>query len=277
MQEGGEALQHTDAVPQISSERLDNHRAAKIMFTSFRLSQGDGPFQKKLFNYLHSAHPSWRIEDPDQITELTTKRIMDMFNPGGPDKKGHYFRRLMDNFHRGESNRKDYYPRKTASGVHERIKTERIVPQTKAQVDSLREVLNSPPGSSGTPEQLASSIVNGFLVRDAHFFNKGGRERANSDSGKIVTDPFSSFTIEYIMRGKSTGVAEFDEMCRTLREHILQQVAHPTTEWENSGSLLNSIISTYNDNHSSEQQYTLPISEDTTKGTHDVANESFDS
>jgi len=229
-----------EAQPSTNTEPLDSQRAAKIMFVSFRLSQGDGQFQNKIFSYLHAANPSLKIANTDKVTEQTTDLIMDMFHPGGPDTKGHYLRRLIDAVHRGEDDKKDYYPRKTtAAGVHARIKTDRIIPQVKDQVEMLRGALNSQSGSSGTPEQLAPSLVSGFIVRDAHFFNKGGRERANPDSKRVITDPYSSSTIEYVMRGRSTGVAEFNEMCSTLRTHILQQVAHPTSEWtDNTGRLL---------------------------------------
>jgi hypothetical protein len=286
-----------------SSERLTDERAAHFIFPSFRLSQGNpvkdtnsGEFQRNLFRYLHAAHPSWKVDNPDRIRDLATDQIKNMFFPGGPDKKrtyppGEFFAKVADRITKLVAPVKidgKRYPRRTPLGIHADVRAKDIEFQTKFTVDSLKNVLD-PSTEQGrneataTKEQLVPILVDNFVSTDAFYLGReGGRKRANPDSSNFRDDPYSSYTLEYIMRERPTGDAEFDEMCVELRKYILHQTAQPTPEWtDTTGSLLNSVISIYNDHHSSEQQYTLPSPENalqelSTNGQKDQVSEALE-
>lgn len=293
MPEAVEGLEHTDITPvkqgtaevqsQTESNPLDIHYAAKIAFTSIRLAQGnpilpesrpdEDSLQTGIFKYIHAAHPSWKIDNSNQVTELTTKRVVDMFHPRGPDGKSHLPGRMLkagtDRIKsmlnlEGTKWHGKYYPRRTDSDIHARIPTERIFDQTKMDVEKLQSILESQNELAETQEELTPILVDKFVSTDAiYLLQQNGRKKANPDSEKIINDPYGSFTIHYILRGRPTGVAEFDEMCSTLKTYILQQTAQPTSEWTTkTGPLLDSIIKKYNEHHSAEKQYTLPSLEE---------------
>ena len=283
----GEGFIAGRAEAQPVSEPLTSERAAKFIFPSFRLSQGNpeeaagsGEFQRNIFRYLHATHPSWKVEDPDRVKALAVGQIKNMFFPGGPEKKrtyptGEIFAKVADRITQVVAPVKidgKRYARRTPLGTHADVRAKDIEFQTSGTVDSLKNVLDPPPGSEEarqqlTKEQLLPILVNNFVSTDAFYLGReGGRKRANPDSSNFRDDPYSSYTLEYVMRERPTGDAEFDEMCKELRTYILQQVANPTTEWTNTtGNQLNSLITTYNNHHSSEQQYTLPALEEASR------------
>jgi hypothetical protein len=108
-------------------------------------------------------------------------------------------------------------------------------------------------------EILLPKLSTSIFKRDYHYLVDPGKGRLKTptteDDRSFFNDPWSSFFVEFVMRGRKTGIPEFNEMYRDVRAYIERQHREKTEEWVmNMEPKFTEIIKSHN-NHHPEDQY----------------------
>jgi hypothetical protein len=111
---------------------------------------------------------------------------------------------------------------------------------------------------SEDPEALLPKIIGYTLKRDYHYLVDPGKGRPkptiSEDNRSFLRDPWSSFSIDFVLRGRSTGVPEFNEMFTDIKNLIATQREGQTEVWTTETEpKLTQIIESYNSHHADDQ------------------------
>lgn len=204
--------------------------AGRTLFLAFRFPQGNIPLQNDLFHYIHGIR-SWTIPDDEFKADVVKHTQL-----------------LTRNF---------LFPETEDAGkpMPQRHSTEDI--DTESMNEEITKILNNMINvfkeQKKAKETLMPSIVHGMLNKDIEYLDKG-RPRGESKSSDPKKDQWSSFVIDYAMRGTKTGLAEFDEMFRDIKGYIEKQQDEQTDEWKtNIEPRLTTVTNAYNQHHPDNQ------------------------
>lgn len=240
----------TNLIEQRSGD-LTLEKAVKILIYSFKYSQANEVTQRMIFRFIHKTHPDWKIPNSRFRDDLIRGvSFMAQIYVLGTDGFGSRFHTQMNAF--GTSY----------------LGNAQIFEETQIQANAMFEVLTDAPptGKSianqkseeeegiydwSTPSKIALKIAEESLGRDQHFLiDKNGRDKHFGNGESFPQDPFASFFIEYVMRGKKTEVAEFDELFASAREQILTHQATNSDVWRrNFAPKLVTVAGVYNLHH----------------------------
>lgn len=225
---------------EIQTKNLTPEYAARVLFLSYKYSQGDPQTQKFIFQYLHSTRPEWKIKDEEFKQKIFDKALASIKkyvptdrNPTGPKA----FHKTVPDFH--EPSRKV---------IEEDIKNQINFMQT-----FFADVTNS------NPLALAEVLSSQIIARDEKFLLKGrSRVRSGTDPTTPSGDPYGSHIIDYVLKGSPTGLAEFDRMFSDIKKFVIGP-HDVNSSWSGTSRTLDEIIDFYNEKHPNNT-YSKPAS-----------------
>lgn len=173
--------------------------AARIIFDSFRFSQGDPDLQKQIFAYLHGIRPKWKISNDllNKISKEFTFRVRG-FMGYSEEPKPNVDRSLL-HYNLGASSESDP------------INDEMLIDMEKIFNGEETLIVNVP------------VIARGVIVRDKRYLLDKGRPRTFHRSGpekSEMGDPWLSHSIYYGVEEHATGLPEFDQMFVEVGEYL---------------------------------------------------------
>ena len=196
------------------SEPLTPDKATKLLFLSFRFSQGDAQLQQMLFFWLHSMHPDWRIDAGllGAAGEKSVSLFEKFFQFGGDNAS-----QLSKNLY------------------HQGVYKNEIKENVQDFLSILKEILNGEKKDMFTAGgevktlqdiNLVEEIAYFIAARDEKYIAKG-RPRTGGESGHktAIQDPFLSHIRYYALEGHSTGSEEFDALFAEIKKFVLEKIA----------------------------------------------------
>jgi len=219
-------------------EPLTAEKASKLLFLSYRFSQGLPSLQKNIFRYIKVCHPEWRIDDAlkEQIYERSEKIFIDYMKIA--KGKGHA---------------------SVAAGGAD-IDEEVIKKDLSRELNEMSHIFSK--GAEDVDETLKhrvrEDIAIGLITRDYEFLSREkGRPRSSDEQqGKGVhADPFLSHLCYYGIEGHKTGSEEYDQMFSDVIGYIRTVKATQRGEIESLPLLerelpkLDEVIERYNETH----------------------------
>lgn len=233
---------------QVAQERtipteLTPERAARVLFVSFKYSQGDTDLQTMLFRYLHKLQPNWRIPDENfkaTMFQLVQKRAQKFVLPNAAQQEG-------------EARKPTNHPKKREDAEND-IDPDFVDTTLKEEMANMQEAFTDlPKYEKLSRTKLAARIGNEIIERDYEFLTQnGGRKREQPDPAKPSQDPWSSHFIEYGLLRKRTELPEFDALFDDIRKGIEEAKINLETPNALSGRhlyWLQQIIPVYNQHH----------------------------
>lgn len=220
-----------EQAPEEAIKPLTPEYAARILFRSYEHSQGNAALQGLLFEYLHLIRPKWQINDREEeiVKSLVKPRIMSYLSPEHAVHKDLLKPRSQENSDVGELE-------------------EKVMNSLSQELGSMRRILSSEEDLF-IPDRpiLIRKIAQGVIEGDLRFL-KIGRQRFGLDPKTPKVDPYFSFLVHYALQGNPTGIKEFDQMYKDIRQTTLLPEAHqgvPAHTLKN----LNNLIALYNAKH----------------------------
>lgn len=210
-------------------EYIDNEKAKKLLFLSYRFSQGKSELQYNIFEYLHDIRPRWRIGEKE-LPELQ-KALEETIQK--------YFGKSKDILLHPSS------PMRDTVVIQESIKTE---------VKEFAEILNDKKEKINR-EEILSRIITRMIQGDSIFLSqKEGRERRATEGRKKSehTDPWLSHLVYYGIQGHETGAEEYNQMFRDVRERIMPILLGEVSKYTNEKDLFK-IVEKYKEKHPEEK------------------------
>ena len=252
----------------LGRETLDPDYGARVLFLSYKYSQGANPLQHSIMRYLHKLRPNWRIEDEGLKASLYQRASRSVLgfvlpqqsgsplsrNPGQPDlayhnPKGEGYLQTADSITddlKDELNAmqiifNDLQPPRKQWSVSE----DTYDPNDMSNLwDDWQNKLHELP-----LERLVPILTKTIVGRDFYFLaTKGGRFRKPDISGNPALDRWISHTIEYALRGRRSGLPEFDQMFRDVRNYITRNEIDNVGTYDDKRKLPE-VISIYNEHH----------------------------
>lgn len=198
-------------------EYLSPKHALEIFYASFKFSQGGPGLQKDMLQYIANQHPDWRMDD------MTYQQVYDAFL-----KKATAYLA-----HTAQNNAKKI--------VHPNF-SDPVETEVTNRLDEFRDILNNP----RIPVSL-HEIMKTIIERDFRFL-------ADPKSGEAMGRPrsddrtkFLSHICHYVMKGQSTGSAEFDALFRDVHQ-LIQRGGLTNLDWDEDARLTK-VIEYYNAFH----------------------------
>lgn len=189
---------HTESIP---GDKLSPEYASKLLFASFRFSQGSAPLQRHIFGYLHAIRPHWALTSHDfqEVDRLASNVIRKFVLPS--ERQSQYTPKLQ--LH-------------SLRGTIPKVITEVI----DRELNNMKIVFNRWPAKV---INLVPPISRGII--DADFNNLSlptGRERIVPAGMHHTTysDPFLSHYYYFGIEGNTTGFAEYDQMFQEVTEFV---------------------------------------------------------
>lgn len=178
---------------------LSCQKAAKILFLSFKYSQGSPSIQHKFFCYFAKQNCDWRINDSDKtlIAELTMKRIGSFLKPKKLDMGDGRVRRFHKSLDRSDID----------SGLSE-------------EITNFVEFFNKRPV---TEPPSIESISYDIAYRDYSLTVQSSRPRSTHSTDNANTDPYLSHICFYGLEGSPSGCEEFDLLFSDVKNHVQDQ------------------------------------------------------
>lgn len=170
-------------IEKSSIEYLSDEKVVRLLFLSFRFSQGSPILQGQIFHWLHAQYPNYKINEDnfENTEELLSKNITKyLLSP----KTAH------------------------APQVSDVIETE-----VKRQTASFAQKINS--NRNEEVELILESLADRIIIKDVEFT---GRER--DDKSKL----HDSQLITYGWNRQSTGMPEYDEMFRQVKDFVEKEL-----------------------------------------------------
>lgn len=221
---------HLESVNTDEADNLTEKRAKRLLFLSFKFSQGSKSLQLRLLEYLRAVHPDWRIdlELAQDILSTTVPAIQRYIDP------------TVSSTARIRHVQKDTLDDVGNEG------------QTRGAINMMRGVFNDNHGDANDgAEHVIPNIINGIMERDSYYLQVGrpGRsDEAPTASGH--DDQYLSQLCYYALGGHSTGDQDYDGMFQRIRAYIGE--ARPE-EFEQAVRLrysqLRWLVRTYNEHH----------------------------
>lgn len=186
---------------EINNNELSKEKVVKLLFSSFRFSQGDINVQEKIFQWLHAQYPSYKVSESniDEIKkDLLKKTKSYVLSP-----KGHHTQ-----------------VRKTKTETGDDIPIDHgfIRKQVDNEASKFYNMLNSQENIS--IEQAVQEVARGIIEGDIMYLRSeegGGRpNKLNPQMSQIVT---------YGLSAESTGVPEYNEMFKQVTDFVLNEFA----------------------------------------------------
>lgn len=214
-------------------EVLTVEKAEKLLFLSFRFSQGDPQLQMYFFSWLQRMHPDWKIDEPMQAAI-------------NKHAKPHFEKFLQS---------KEIKP----NPLHKKI-TEVETP-LELETNQMRVIFNQDINKLLSQERemleyvtsynvLIKRIAQEIAARDkAYLLSQGGRERPLNVRPTVANDSWLSHLCYYALAGHSTGSEEYDQLFREIKNHVDGEL---TTE---RGEKFIEVIKAYNEKHPNAEIY----------------------
>ncbi|MBP7832835.1 MAG: hypothetical protein KA035_03630 [Candidatus Levybacteria bacterium] len=215
-----------------SKDVVNPSYAARLLFQTFKFSQGDQKLQTSLFAYIHALHPTWKFTQDD-------------FNK---------------TYTQSQSLVNDYFLAQTKRGIvlhdlgHKKLNHEDMTTRMVATFSNQFE--------SKTPEKetVVKNIVKEMIHSDyGYIVERDGRDRSPEGDSPSY-DKYLSHLCFYGLEGNKTGFREFDVLFQEIKSEILNP--EKTSEWftetiideeENESlslnGMINSVVLKYNATH----------------------------
>jgi hypothetical protein len=194
--------------PENNRENLNElsvERAAKLLFLSFRFSQGNSLAQHRIFEWLRLNYPDYRIleKDCEAVLSRAIEIAKSFFNKQG--------QKLHVNIE----------PDIVKSSLESELgKMQRLFKGRNLNSSSLP---NSPIELEEILEKektILGSLLDVLTEVDIKNINKGRTRYTGYQSNKVETDPRASFLVDYGLLGNSTGATEYDNMFKQIKDYI---------------------------------------------------------
>jgi hypothetical protein len=171
----------------------------RVLFHSFRYSQGDPELQQLIFVYLHNLRPAWTI-DENLEEEISTRFIP-----------------LAKQF------LNQYKPTTFHADTPETVES-----STKSELDAMLGVFSE----SLDEESVIPTITEHLIQREYRFLRKGRDRKLPSKSFQKtpLTDPWMSHFRYFALEGHPTGLTEFDQMFQEMKKFWEHDPKGP--EWD---------------------------------------------
>lgn len=169
-----------DKTREISENSFTTEIAISMLIHSFKHSQGDPYLQSLIFEYIHTKHPSWKIDDQDKFKNESQRVIHEFLGSHIPKR------------HKNIS----------ATDIDEALILERQ--------EFISELLKDKYKNDQVP-----IIMEKIINRDHHFIiTRGGRPRLtdNIKRDDPYTNPFTSYFCYFGVDEHSTGNKLFDDI-----------------------------------------------------------------
>ena len=186
--------------------QLTPEYAARLIFWSYNLSQGNPGLQREIFEYLHGVHPEWQITN--EMKQPIFDKSFEIANK---------------------------YLNKSSVSPH-RQPAERMIEDIKGQIELLSQFLEKNLKYERPKEHVLKVLQASFIERDFKFIEK---ERKSSP-GK-----YTSYICDYILGSKKTSIQEYDKMLKELKPLMLDDLKD-TIEDSRFDTNLETIVKAYN-------------------------------
>lgn len=193
--------------------------ARQLLFTSFFLSQGDGPLQACYFDYLALQCPAWRLESYhctalEQMLRPTIAQL---------EKRG----------------------------VHKTILTSELEDELSKQVRAMQLAFASPPVDR---MHLYKLILRNMIARDWRFLCEIGSRPARATRTALHAshpryDPYLSHVCYFLLLKQTIGIVLFDQLFQELSAQILEKGLAFTSLSVLDYMRLGEVIAIYNLHH----------------------------
>lgn len=252
----------------LGRETLDPDYGARVLFLSYKYSQGANLLQHYIMRYLHKLRPGWRIENEGFKASLYQEASRSVLQFVLPQQPGSPLSRNP------EQPDLAYHGPKGEGFLHT---VESIAGNLENELNAMRIIFNDlePPrevrsvsGDTYDPndlsdlwhdwqnqlhkfplERLVPILTRTIVTRDFYFLDaKNGRFRKPAVSGKPALDPWSSHVVEYALRGRKSGLPEFDRMFGDVRNDITRSGIHNVGTGYDKRKLPE-VIRIYNEHH----------------------------
>ncbi len=218
-------------VPAAEKPKVDVDHMAKLLFLSFKFSQGDGGLQQQIFDYfiMKGQIPSLSQDMRKQIAS------------------------------RAQSMAKRYFmgnQKHTTEGGTE----EKPVPlESEIEKEMLKQIglLGSvPPERGRTLKGFLGIIAENIIAQDYKYLiqEKGRPNRAKSETSSYepTLDPYLSHICYYGILEKNTGLEEFDDLFGQIRNVVQKDPLGGEARWK-----LDAVMKDWNARHP-DQQVAIP-------------------
>ncbi len=222
----GEAQIDGSSSDERQKGELSIQYATKLLFSSFRFSQGYPDLQDLFFQYIHQLHPEWKIDETfaAELFESSKKVLINFLNPGEQDSSTTLTKKIS--LHNPDPDTEMPFSVETIENdTQMEIKNMMAyfngeTPDTEEDTDKQLE--------PNVPSQVLSKIAVYLIERDEQFatgYSERIRKNMETDGTERYSpykDPHLSYLCYFGLEGHSTGIAEYDHMFRSLREYLLQ-------------------------------------------------------
>lgn len=201
-QETGSPKEHFSTQEQPTPEYF-----SKILFLSFKFSQGRSHLQEDIFQYIHTQYPNWVMPDSlrDQIYALVKKPIHEVIRPAQLAK----------------STQK---PVRHASSLGSLWMSDHEDSVT-SEMGRMQAIFN---GEIPIHGNLVERITEDIITKDYEYLSREeGRERLNipeAEKRHPSNDSFLSHFCHYGILGRPTGVDVLDEMFKEITSYAQKNV-----------------------------------------------------
>ena len=206
---------------EIESDSLTLKRASKLLVYSFAASQGADFLQHLFFVHFHKTHPHWQIprgKFSEQMFERSKKQVLEFVLPRNSIKP-------------------ILHVAKTVDGP---ITEPTVLGTLRKEIEEMREAFageylfdnKMEPWDNASKPALFEKIIDEMVLRDYKFlYTREGRTRTQETVESHGRDKWLSHSIEYVLRGRTTGNRDFDELYRELKAFILENRSQDTHFW----------------------------------------------
>ncbi len=210
----------TEAAPlgteeKLGEEYLEPDRAFRLLFLSFKISQGSEDLQVDIFRWLHAQYPALRLSCETEQS-LSSRAIPAFVTVVGNQR------------------------------LHDPKPEEEVQSQIAMTVAKLKGALEY--FSNHPTTALVPPITTEVLSRD-YWYLQHGRPRVNPGT-TAATDPFLSHVCHYGLLGNLTGSTEYDLLFGQIAEYLRSLVlVGPLSESSGAAHLLRNVVNLYNHHH----------------------------
>jgi hypothetical protein len=199
---------HEEGVEHLSEKEL-----AKLLWLSFKFSQGNSTIQRAIFQYLHQKHPAWRV-DASTMAKVVRKLDRPATQYIGRESVTHY--------PHGSSRYGAPTAEKEATGELDR------------QLEIFQKCLardfeddRFEDDRSSDPTVILTGLAVGIIDKDTKFGN-GMRPRKHEIDERGGTyspdkDAYLSHLVWYGLLGNPTGSTEYDKMFIDVIAHLRER------------------------------------------------------
>lgn len=237
----GAEQSETEKSSHVEKERvLDLNYLRKILFLSYKFSQGNPGLQYEIFQYIHVLHPDWKMDN-----ELKSKALEEI-------------RRLAKQYiPYSQSESEEVNPsgklQHASKGSTDTITEKQIDDDVQSRIEEIQQALNERTPYKDEKDEIVRKITDITMRMDHRYLSRPeGRTRGEipKDRQTPQTDPFISFLCYYGLQGNLTGLEEFDAMFKDVSGVVLEDGLAPDPVWHKTKlDKFHKIIGFYNEHH----------------------------